>query len=726
MLSQTNPYSLTTNYEYDVWGEKIKTTDYLGKTTTTIYSKTDLVNTLITSQSDEGNSSITKLDDLGREIIVGSKNIDNSWSYVMSQYDLYSRKISIGEPVSIITASPTQVTTSKFDVYGRLIESIAPTGKVTTITYSGLSTTVNDGTKTVTTVKDAIGNVKSTTDDGGTINYQYFASGNLKQSNFDGTIISMEYDGWGRKTKLTDPSAGVYTFNYNELGELIKETTPKGTTNYTLDAVGNLINKTIIGDLTNSKTTYVYDGTTKLLKSSSFQDMLENATTTYTNGYDAKQRLISAIESSPSATFTHEMGYDDFGRVDFENYNTVHNPTGKSSSKLIKNTYKNGEHWQILDGGVTVLWQANTVNARGQLTTATLGNGIAIAKTYDAFGFSTQTKHEIPGTTPVNIMTLNTVFEPKRGNLTSRSNSMFNWNENFKFDALDRLTEYTNAKGTQETQVYDTKGRITANTLGTYNYTNTAKAYQNTSVDIAPEALAHYANREGIFSDTFDGEQKWGKDKYPANQNFVSYDNYIFRSGRTSLKLNNTTSTDQNVYADSWINIDNAVDTQYTFSTWVYSDNPQSGLLMLMKTATETAFFTSFDNIVTTTKNNWYLLTKTILVPANIKKLRLRVDQNGAGNTWFEDVKIVKTADATPQRELNISYNAFKSPVQIEETGVDKISFVYNDDNSRSTMYYGSMNNDKLLRPYRKHYSADGIMEIKHNIVTGAVEFLPI
>ncbi|WP_035141422.1 hypothetical protein [Flavobacterium daejeonense] len=39
-------------------------------------------------------------------------------------------------------------------------------------------------------------------------------------------------------------------------------------------------------------------------------------------------------------------------------------------------------------------------------------------------------------------------------------------------------------------------------------------------------------------------------------------------------------------------------------------------------------------------------------------------------------------------------------------------------------MFYGSLDNNKLLRPLRKYYSADGSMEIKHNIQTGAVEFV--
>jgi RHS repeat-associated protein len=71
-----------------------------------------------------------------------------------------------------------------------------------------------------------------------------------------------------------------------------------------------------------------------------------------------------------------------------------------------------------------------------------------------------------------------------------------------------------------------------------------------------------------------------------------------------------------------------------------------------------------------------------------------------------------------------ISYNVFKSPVEITEEGKDKLSFVYNDDNSRSVMFYGSLDADKNLRPNRKYYSADGSMEIKQNIHTGAIEFI--
>jgi YD repeat-containing protein len=181
-------------------------------------------------------------------------------------------------------------------------------------------------------------------------------------------------------------------------------------------------------------------------------------------------------------------------------------------------------------------------------------------------------------------MTLTTTFEPKRGNLTSRTNNLFNWNENFTFDELDRLLTYNNALGQQETQSYDAKGKITQNSVGTYNYTVTGKIYQNNSITLSPSADSYYKNR-------------------------------------------------------------------------------------------------------------------------------------GAG------------ANSAPKLGLEVTYNTFKSPVTIREQGrdgnyIDYLSFTYNDGNDRSTMFYGGSQEDKLLRPLRKHYSADGTIEITENRTTGAIEFV--
>ncbi|WP_430399832.1 RHS repeat-associated core domain-containing protein [Flavobacterium sp.] len=564
LLTETNPYGLTTTYTYDVWLRKRKVIDYLGNKKTYLFQMTNTTDVKLTTTNDEGGQNISIFDDLGRESITGSKNIDNSWSFIKTDYDIYDRKKSISEPYVSLTGSPTQFNRSSFDEYGRLIQTISYTGKTTNISYSGLTSTMNDGFKTVSTTKNAADVTVSMTDDGGTINYQHYPNGNMKQSNYGGVIISIDQDGWGRKTKLTDPSAGVYEYVYNDFGELTWEKTPKGETTYTLNSVGKVTQKEVLGDNTHLISYYNYDGTTKLLTG-----ITTNTSTSYSYEYDTYKRLWRTTEFSPYAHYQMASVFDSFGRVEKEYQYILHVATGKSSSKWTKNTYKNGFHWQILDDATSqVLWETNTINTRGQLTSATLGNGIAISKTYDNFGFITQSKHDLAGTAPVNIMTLNTTFEPQRGNLTSRYNSMFAWNETFQYDTLDRLTHYTDATGNQVQQIYDNRGRISDNNQGHYNYSG--PVYQNSSIDPTPETFNYYQNRSN----------------------------------------------------------------------------------------------------------------------------------------------------------LDVSYNAFKSPVEIYEAGFDRISFDYNVFQSRSTMYYGSLEVDKLQRKYRKHYTALGSMEIKHNTQTNEVEFI--
>ena len=101
------------------------------------------------------------------------------------------------------------------------------------------------------------------------------------------------------------------------------------------------------------------------------------------------------------------------------------------------------------------------------------------------------------------------------------------------------------------------------------------------------------------------------------------------------------------------------------------------------------------------------------------------MDNNATGILWFDDVRIRKTADVVNQnRKLDITYNTFKSPYQIIEDNVDKLSFTYNFAENRSALFYGSLEDDKYNRKFIKHYSADGSMEIKLNRDTKNIEFV--
>jgi RHS repeat-associated protein len=563
--------ALLTGYEYDSWFKKTVVTDYLGKTKTYAYIRENEKAKITLTGNTDDTYNEELFDELGRKIRTGIKGVHGIMSYVDFKYDIYDRNFSVSEP----NAGSPLWNTTLYDVYGRPETITDYRGKVSTVKYDKRTTTVTDGgtSQTKTGTKNAMGNLVTMVESpiGGTINYSYFANGNIKETNYNGNKIIVAQDGWGRKISLTDPSAGTYTYAYNELGESTKETTPNGTTTYKLNDWGKLETKTIAGTNTSSTTQYTYTPDSRQLSKTVYTDGGDAGKTIITDyTYDSKKRLETTTETTGyGAVFTKKLEYDAWGRVEKETKTASLN--GKTSTSGTQNEYKNGFAYKIYElknGQKTkTLWETTEVNAQGQLTKATLGNGIAINNIYDTYGYVTNIKHTLG---MVTTMELATNFDTQRGNLKWRKNSLFgNVTENFDYDSQDRLIQYPNAQGVQENQTYEDDGRIKSNTLGTYNYGNSSKKYQNTSITLTASALSDYQN------------------------------------------------------------------------------------------------------------------------------------------------KPLQT----------VSYNTFKSPVEIVEEGKDKISFVYNDNNDRSVMFYGGLGL-KETRTYRKHYSADGVMEIKENTQTGAIEFV--
>ena len=726
-----DPYARSKSYNYDSWFKKITTTDdQLGNIITNIYSRSTektIVTTTVLAPSLDTSVTENTFDDLGRRIKSGVKDVNGNFSYESYLYDIYNRNIKISE--SYFGTSPSQWNEVKFDDYGRNTQSILFSGRTISTSYptSSLNTIVIDGPKTKTSTQNAVGNTISTDETiGGSISYNYFANGNLRKTSYNGVNINIEQDGWGQKTKLIDPSAGTFNYNYNDLGELISETIDGTgiTTTITRDSNGKPTQKIIVGSGTDSVTNYTYDGDLPLTidyTDNNEPSAINRTLTRFT--YDSNYKRISSIveEKFNVSKFTRSFTYDALDRILTETKEAV---IGNliSSSVTTTNVYKNGTLYQIKDSSGKVLWQVNTLNAKGQVLQSVLGNGISMNCSYEASnGYLSKIQYDKADSS--NVITLTTEFDFNTGNLGKRINSAFgNYTEVFEYDDISRLTKFTNKLGLLETQTYDFSGKINGNNLGAYSY-DSSKPYQNTSITLTPEAMGYYSNREGIYSDSMEDKNGWGASRYP-NSDFISYDEtkvpHAF--GKNTLKLVNTTTTEQYVFADKWISIDNAVPTDYTYSAWVYSDSSESQMFLFMKDSNgnETA-----DNVLENTTGAWKQITKTFSVPANVKEIRLRLDNNGFGNMWYDDVEIRKTSDpSSVMRNLNVTYNAFKSPIEIEETNVDKISFTYNDENQRSTMYYGGFQTVKSQRPLRKYYSADGTMEVKENTITNTFEFV--
>jgi RHS repeat-associated protein len=490
LLTVTNPFGQTTTNNYDTWGKVISSTDYLGNSTVTTYAATSLGGTSITRSNDEGNITASFFNALGQKTGSYSKTVLGDNLATETEYDIYGRFSRQSEPAAQGSASQWNETT--YDVYGRVKQMTSFTGKITNISYSGLSTTVNDGTKSVTTTKNAMGQIVILQDPGGTINYSYYANGNMKTANYGGTIQSIEQDGWGRKTKLTDPSAGVYEYQYDNWGQLIKEITPKGLTEISYDSTGKISQKKLTGDDTNIQQDYIYDGTTKLLTSM----VLTNAdgnNATYTYNYDGYKRISSTIEDNLHARFVKGYTYDSFGRISTESYEAKNKANNIIATKTIELQYQNGELLQTtLQGSGQILWKVTALDSKGNLTQAIQGTALKNTMQYDNFGLPQQSLLENVSATPVTLMSLGYSYDAQRGLLNSRSNSAFTWNESFSYDIQNRLTAFNDNTGSNN-QDYDNRGRIIDNSqLGTYTYDG--NTYRQSGLTLNATANSYYQN----------------------------------------------------------------------------------------------------------------------------------------------------------------------------------------------------------------------------------------
>ena len=500
VTQSTNYIGVISDFTFDNWGKltKSKTTgaSTTALETTITYAKLGDGGYTTTSQNTIGDNamSITQYDVLGRAIISTTKGFGvNSLISKQVVYDGLGRKQKESEPYF---SAPSKWTSYEYDYLQRPTKVTASTGRIQTLSYSGLTTTSIDDVKTTTATVDALGNKTQTTDPGGTIDFTYYANGQLKESNYEGHKVSISIDGWGNKTAMNDPNAGNYIYAYDAFGQITNETTPKGQTNTTYDGFGRVLKKTVVGDGADFVTDYVYNSFSQLISETS-KKAIGTPIDSFTYGFDALHRLNTTTESNASFTQTKTIVYDTYGRVANATNATQELTTGLSNSIVTKNNYNtyNGIMDKMTDANDAVLWQLNTANEKMKSLTETLGNGITITNTYNPDNYFTSQIHS-KGT--INILYNTYDFNSVKGTLNNRQNVALGTNEVFTYDTLDRLTQWTNPlTNTLDTNVYDTKGRITNNNkLGTVNYnTNLSTGiYKKASINLTAEGTTYYTN----------------------------------------------------------------------------------------------------------------------------------------------------------------------------------------------------------------------------------------
>lgn len=727
VTSSTNALGQITTSTYDNWGKRTKVTDFLNKSISYSYTRTGNLYTTI-EVSDDGSENVIEQDELAREIRKGSKDINANWNFVKTEYDAYGKKFRVSEPYSA-SSSPSQWSVIEYDDLSRPIKTTSHTGKIVNTIYSSNSTgsivAANEPLMSKTKYMNANGFIYSAIDNpGGTINYKYDANGNLLESDYEGIKTKIEYDDWGRKTKLDDTSAGVYTYSYDAFGKSKIETTPKGSITYTYDAGGRIATKVLAGsttaDATNMTATYSYHPTFKWITNLSIVNSIDG-NSSYDYSYDSStkqvnqtvEKLFNLGSSTPVATFTKSVTFDSFGRIDTET--SIADSYGKTSSKTIKHTYKNGAEWQLLDG-TTIISQANTVNSRGQLLTAQFGNGITISNTYDSFGYLSQQKHDL-GTT--NMMTLSNQFEPILGNLTTRSNSLFDTREKFEYDNLDRLIKWDGSATSILNLPFNTTtdGFTFTSTSVNGSVTNSSGTLKinlkNASDPDFPIAAQRILPATIISGD---------KIRFKA-----TITNKVATAAIVKAIMVEQDPLDSANYIEYEIGtIENGLfDVDYTVSNFVtnpilkfrfivVSTGASNGGGLIIPTTTFyvdnfkvdkiAQFSQNYDNRGRITDNTIGTYKYEI---ANKPYQNSKVKLTPQGQTYF----------TSPNNTLDVKYNMFASPYKIAMIGKDNIDLSYNILEQRSIMYWGNTNTDKTQRPFRRYYSADGSMEVTANFI---------
>ena len=447
-------YPLTTTNTYDHWGRLATSTSPTGVITNVSYTWTD-ENGYTISKTETGQPLVeTSYDNTGRKWhthTIGPKGVGIIEALSFNNKGLVASKTySEGDIYKF-----EQFT---YDNRGRILTDNLNTGESTTFTHGANWIRTSKAGNNYIRFYDSWGNVKSSSDPRSSVIYRYYSNGKPKSATTGGQVVSMEYDDAGRRTKLTDPSAGETNYTYDRYGRLLTQ----------MDARGNI-------------TTNTYNLRGQLIKSTTgtIVDSLVYGNSSSNNGL-----LISATRSSNPVPFSALYTYDSYGRVTNETH-----MIGPLSNSM-----------------------AYTYNAQGQIVTQTYPNQLQITYEYDSNGYLNRmlsgTKQlykldEYTGDTYVAILddditssylydlygrldeaffTLNNgtdkyyqkyEYDQYTGNITSRIlGDISNDEETFTYDSVDRLTSWTKDNTTQDYE-YDYRGSISYKSdLGYFSYFN--------------------------------------------------------------------------------------------------------------------------------------------------------------------------------------------------------------------------------------------------------------
>ncbi|WP_444895184.1 RHS repeat-associated core domain-containing protein [Microbulbifer sp. SSSA005] len=449
-----------------------------------------------------GSETLICFDRLAREVRKSGRAFDGSWNYVDIEYDDVGRVKHQSEPYS--TGAPRYWTTYNYDRLGRVIGTDLPgisnsggTRWDLTLEYQGTTiTSINPKGQRQVETNNVLGEKVHVQDNANnTLEFIYDAEGQLLQviNRGDGSrnlITKMTYDLFGRKESMSDPDKGIWQYDYNGYGELIRQTDANGQViENTYDQLGRLQSRTD------------FDHNNTLVKTTVWY--FNNDSATNEGGVPPTALIrVEEVETDNSDSYSQLYGYDLYGRPS-ETLTSFSVESGDDHYE--KTTYDQfSRPFQIFDAGGSGNWESSAIrhhynqygylhqvvdaeqrnlasaerfytvlkmDARGNVTEHLNGNGVTTIKDYDpATGRLLGKVASVLGIG--DIQDLRYEWD-NLGNLKNRKEHSGdkNLHEDFVYDELNRMTSAQVTGSEAQIIDYDDLGNITYKSdVGEYRY----------------------------------------------------------------------------------------------------------------------------------------------------------------------------------------------------------------------------------------------------------------
>ncbi len=506
VTSVTDALGNKTEYTYDTAGRKLTEKDPLGNISTNVYNSSG---NLTESKDKKGNTTYYTYDSRGNLLtytnVKGQKTVYtyDSNGNVLTQtdvegnvtsftYDSNGNQITKSITRKISSGTETLTTMNQYDSLNRVIKTIQPDGRVTTVEYN------------------TIGKESFSTDaEGRKTQYEYDVFGNLIKVRYpDGIEENRTYDKEGRELTQTDRVGNITTFVYDKAGRMVKTIFADGSTSETeyngagqvtkkIDENGNITKynydeagrNTEIIDALGNITRFEYDKNGNKVK------MIDAKGRENRYVYDENRLLIKTV--FPDNTFT-SYTYDALG-----NKLTETNQDGKT---ICYEYDVLGHVVKVTDAlGNTTEY---SYNAAGNMLAQKDANGWETKFEYDSLGRRIKRSLPLGMTEAFNYGSNDNVL----------SHTSFNGDiTTYNYDDADRLLKKNYPNGSYEEYTYDVLGRKIAvfdSSIGTTSFEYNAKS-----------KLVKQINPDGTeLSYTYDAVGNRTSVKVPSGTTKYSYD----------------------------------------------------------------------------------------------------------------------------------------------------------------------------------------------------------